>query len=51
MENSSEGHDKSQIDAGRGIAKENNSDSNNNTTENQGDDEERLDDRVRKAGY
>ncbi len=51
MEDSTKANSKEQIDAGRGVAKQNNSDSKNNTTQNQIDEDERLDDRARKAGY
>ena len=51
MEDQTEDNSQGQIDAGRGVAKNHNSDSNKNTTKNQADDSERPDDRARKAGY
>ncbi len=51
MEDSTKDISKDQLDAGRGVAKDNNSNSNNNTTKNHIDEDERLDDRARKAGY
>lgn len=49
MEEKREDNLEDRINAGRGVAKDQNTDSNKNTTLNQEDDE-RLDDRARKAG-
>ena len=52
MEEQREHDTQKQIDAGRGVAKEQNPDSNKNTTLNQEDDDnDRPDERARKAGY
>lgn len=51
MDEQTEDLSKGQIDAGRGIAKDQSSEANKNTTTNQEDDNDRPDDRARKAGY
>ena len=51
MEDQIEENSENKINAGRGVVKEQNSNSNKNTTLNQEDDKDRLDDRARKAGY
>ena len=51
MEDQVEEKTNSKVDAGRGIVENSNSDSNKNTTLNQEDDNDRPDDRARKAGY
>jgi hypothetical protein len=51
MDNKLDENTKNKISAGRGIVKENNVNSNKNTTLDQEDDNDRPDDRARKAGY
>lgn len=51
MDDQTEDNSKEQIDAGRGVVKDQNPDSSKNTTVNQADESERPDDRARKAGY
>ena len=51
MDDQVEDISKEQIDAGRGVVKDQNPDSNKNTTANQKDESDRPDDRARKAGY
>lgn len=51
MEDQVEEESEDRINAGRGVVKEQNSDSNKNTTIDQEDNVERPDDRARKAGY
>jgi hypothetical protein len=51
MENQSEEKSEDRINAGRGVVKDQNNDSKNNTTIDQEDNNERADDRARKAGY
>ena len=50
MEEQREENSQGRIDAGRGVVKNQNNDSNKNTTRNQEDDLDRPDDRARKAG-
>ena len=51
MEDQVEEKTNNKVNAGRGIVKNSNSNSSKNTTRNQEDDNDRLDDRARKAGY
>jgi hypothetical protein len=51
MEDQVEEKSEDRINAGRGVVKEQNTDSNKNTTIDQEDNNERADDRARKAGY
>ncbi len=51
MEEQIEENSKDRVNAGRGVVKKQDSNSNKNTTLNQEDDKDRLDDRARKAGY
>ncbi|MFK7814941.1 MAG: hypothetical protein AB8B92_01255 [Gammaproteobacteria bacterium] len=51
MEDQVEEESEDRINAGRGVVKDQNSDSNKNTTIDQEDNVERPDDRARKAGY
>jgi hypothetical protein len=50
MEDTIEENPNNQINAGRGVVKSSNSDSNKNTTQKQEDEKDRADDRARKAG-
>lgn len=51
MEDQVEEKTNNKVNAGRGIVEKSNSDSSKNTTLNQEDDNDRPDDRARKAGY
>jgi len=51
MEDKLEEKPNNQVNAGRGVVKNTNSDSSKNTTLNQEDEKDRPDDRARKAGY
>ena len=51
MEDKLEENIKEKLNAGRGIVKKSNLNSNKNTTLDQEDDNDRADDRARKAGY
>ena len=50
MEDTIEENLNNRVNAGRGVVKNSNSDSNKNTTNNQEDEKDRADDRARKAG-
>ncbi len=51
MEDQVEEKTNNKVNAGRGIVENSNSNSSKNTTQNQEDDNDRPDDRARKAGY
>jgi hypothetical protein len=51
MEDQVEEKPSNRVNAGRGIVETENTDSIKNTTKNQGDDDDRPDERARKAGY
>ena len=51
MEDQVEEKTNNKVNAGRGIVEKSNSDSSKNTTLNQEDDNDRPDERARKAGY
>lgn len=51
MEDKVEEKPNNKVNAGRGIVENSNSDSSKNTTLNQEDDNDRPDERARKAGY